>query len=40
MGNYNQAEKLYLEALDIAEQMLGANHPSTVLYRNNLQTLR
>ena len=31
---------LYLQALAIAEQALGENHPATVKIRENLQTLR
>ncbi|CCH91953.1 hypothetical protein MICCA_1980001 [Microcystis aeruginosa PCC 9432] len=31
---------LYLQALAIAEQALGENHPTTVKIRENLQTLR
>ena len=39
-GKYEEAEPLYLEALAIAEQALGENHPTTVKIRENLQTLR
>lgn len=39
-GRYKQAEPLYLKALEVAEQSLGANHPNTVLIRNELQRLR
>ena len=39
-GRYAEAEPLYLQALAIAEQALGENHPATVKIRENLQTLR
>ena len=39
-GRYAEAEPLYLQALAIAEQALGENHPNTVKIRENLQTLR
>ena len=39
-GRYAEAEPLYQQALDIAEQALGENHPTTVKIRENLQTLR
>jgi hypothetical protein len=39
-GKYEEAEPLYLQALAIAEQALGENHPTTVKIRENLQTLR
>ncbi|MFN9317034.1 MAG: tetratricopeptide repeat protein [Microcystis sp.] len=39
-GKYEEAEPLYLQALAIAEQALGENHPNTVKIRENLQTLR
>ncbi|TRU04356.1 MAG: tetratricopeptide repeat protein [Microcystis sp. Msp_OC_L_20101000_S702] len=39
-GRYEEAEPLYQQALDIAEQALGENHPNTIIFRENLQTLR
>ena len=39
-SRYEQAEPLYLQALEIAEQKLGVNHPNTVTFRENLQNLR
>ncbi|AKV68532.1 tetratricopeptide repeat protein [Microcystis panniformis] len=39
-GRYTEAEPLYLQALAIAEQALGENHPTTVTIRENLQRLR
>ncbi|HYX17835.1 MAG TPA: tetratricopeptide repeat protein [Nostoc sp.] len=36
----SDAEPLYIEALEIAEQRLGANHPNTITYRENLEYLR
>ncbi|WP_341275514.1 tetratricopeptide repeat protein [Microcystis flos-aquae] len=39
-GRYAEAEPLYQQALDIAEQALGENHPNTIIFRENLQTLR
>ncbi|MBE9245327.1 tetratricopeptide repeat protein [Microcystis aeruginosa LEGE 00239] len=39
-GRYEEAEPLYLEALTIAEQALGENHPNTVKFRENLQMMR
>ncbi|MEM7553723.1 MAG: tetratricopeptide repeat protein [Cyanobacteria bacterium P01_A01_bin.84] len=39
-GKYEQAEPLYKQAVEIVERVLGANHPDTVLYQNNLKVLR
>ena len=39
-GKYEQAEPLFLQALEIAERVLGKNHPNTVTFRNNLEYLR
>jgi tetratricopeptide (TPR) repeat protein len=39
-GRYPEAEPLFLQALAIAEQALGENHPNTVKSRENLQRLR
>ncbi|MEH2141570.1 tetratricopeptide repeat protein [Nostoc sp.] len=39
-GRYSDAEPLCIEALEIAEQRLGANHPKTITYRENLEALR
>ena len=39
-GRYAEAEPLYLQALAIAEQALGENHPTTVKIRENLQMMR
>ncbi|MFM7278425.1 MAG: tetratricopeptide repeat protein [Microcystis aeruginosa] len=39
-GRYTEAEPLYLQALAIAEEALGENHPNTVKFRENLQRLR
>jgi hypothetical protein len=36
-GNYGQADLLYRRAVSIAEKALGARHPATELYRDNLQ---
>ena len=38
-GRYTEAEPLYLQALAIAEQALGENHPTTVRIRENLESL-
>lgn len=38
-GRYAEAEPLYQQALDIAEQVLGDNHPTTVKIRQNLESL-
>jgi hypothetical protein len=38
-GKYEEAEPLYLQALAIAEQALGENHPTTVKIRENLESL-
>ena len=34
-GRYPEAEPLHLQALAIAEQALGENHPSTIIFREN-----
>ncbi|MBD2690841.1 tetratricopeptide repeat protein [Anabaena catenula] len=39
-GRYEEAEYFYLEALEIAEHKLGADHPNTIIYHENLQSLR
>ena len=39
-GKYEEAEPLYLQALAIAEQALGENHPNTIIFRENLQMMR
>jgi tetratricopeptide (TPR) repeat protein len=39
-GRYSEAEPLYIQALDICERRLGANHPNTVTTRDNLAYLR
>jgi tetratricopeptide (TPR) repeat protein len=39
-GKYEEAEPLYLQALAIAEQALGENHPNTVKIRESLQKMR
>jgi hypothetical protein len=40
MGRYDEAEPLYKQALEIAERVLGENHPHRVLYRNNFEKFR
>jgi hypothetical protein len=39
-GRYEEAEPLFLQALAIAEQTLGENHPTTVIIQENLQKMR
>ncbi|MBN4006517.1 MAG: tetratricopeptide repeat protein [Nostoc sp. LPT] len=39
-SRYSQAEPLYIQALEIFEQRLGANHLNTVTVRKNLAYLR
>ena len=38
-GRYSEAKTLYLQALEISEQILGVNHPSTEIVQENLTTL-
>ncbi len=38
-GRYEIAEPLYVEALDIAERVLGESHPHTQTFRENYQIL-
>ncbi len=38
-GKYEQAEPLYLEALSIAEKVLGVDHPHTKIFQKNLDRL-
>ncbi len=38
-GKYEQAEPLYLQALTIAEKVLGVDHPSTKKIQDNLDRL-
>jgi hypothetical protein len=39
-GDYDHAEPLYQRALEILEKVLGAEHPNTVIFRNNLESCR
>ncbi|MBI1240135.1 tetratricopeptide repeat protein [Umezakia ovalisporum] len=39
-GQYHQAEPLYLQALEICQQVLGDNHPNTITVSKNLAQLR
>ena len=39
-GKYDEAEPLYVRALAIKEKVLGADHPDTVVCRNNLNSMR
>ncbi|WP_341883903.1 tetratricopeptide repeat protein [Synechococcus sp. UW140] len=39
MGNYNEAELLYLRFLEVSEILLGAEHPDTLTSINNLALL-
>jgi tetratricopeptide (TPR) repeat protein len=39
IGSYPAAEPLYVRALQIREQQLGANHPDTATSLNNLALL-
>ncbi len=36
-GRYESAEPLYVEALAIAERVLGKEHPNTKIFRENYQ---
>jgi tetratricopeptide (TPR) repeat protein len=38
-GRYQEAEPLYQQALDIAQKVLGENHPNTITIRQNLEAL-
>ena len=38
-GRYEEAEPLYLEALDLCKRLLGDNHPSVATSLNNLAEL-
>ncbi|MBW4506089.1 MAG: tetratricopeptide repeat protein [Scytonematopsis contorta HA4267-MV1] len=40
IGRYDEAEPLYLQALNIYKQQLGKNHPHTNTVRQNLENLR
>jgi hypothetical protein len=35
-----EAEPLYVRSLQIAENILGANHPNTQIIRENLEIIR
>ena len=39
MGNYNEAEPLFLRCLEARERLLGAEHPDTLISINNLALL-
>ncbi|WP_051151141.1 tetratricopeptide repeat protein [Mastigocladopsis repens] len=36
-GRYSEAEPLYLQALEIDQQVFGENHPNTATVRKNLE---
>ena len=38
-GRYEEAEPLYLQALKIAEKVLGKNHPNTSTIRANYEQI-
>ncbi|WP_254921402.1 tetratricopeptide repeat protein, partial [Nodularia sp. NIES-3585] len=38
-GRYDQAEPLYLQALELLKRLLGDNHPSVATSLNNLALL-
>jgi tetratricopeptide (TPR) repeat protein len=38
-GKYEVAEPLYQQALKICEQVLGENHPNTLIVKKNLESL-
>ncbi len=38
-GKYSEAKTFLQQALDIAEIKLGTNHPDTLLFRENLESL-
>jgi tetratricopeptide (TPR) repeat protein len=38
-GKYEQAEPLYIQALELRKQLLGENHPDTATSLNNLANL-
>ncbi|MEQ9543441.1 MAG: tetratricopeptide repeat protein [Deltaproteobacteria bacterium] len=37
---YEKAEPLYLQALDLCKRLLGDEHPNTITVRKNLQGMR
>jgi tetratricopeptide (TPR) repeat protein len=39
-GRYAKAEPLYLQALALCEQLLGVEHPNTIVCRENLELFR
>jgi len=40
IGDYDHAEPLYQRALEIFEKVLGAEHPNTIMCRDNLKKCR
>ena len=39
-GRYEQAEPLYIQALELFRKLLGEDHPNTIVVRDNLEILR
>ena len=39
-GKYSEAKPLYIDALAMSERVLGTNHPTTIIFRNDLQLLQ
>ncbi|MEH1875188.1 tetratricopeptide repeat protein [Nostoc sp.] len=39
-GRYDKAESLFLQALEIRQQVFGVNHANTVTVRQNLENLQ
>ncbi|MEN8220669.1 MAG: tetratricopeptide repeat protein [Pseudomonadota bacterium] len=39
-GDYDSAEQFFKRALEICQKVLGAEHPNTVTFRNNLERCR
>ena len=37
MGTYEKARPLYNRALEIVENVLGSNHPTTIMVKNNFK---
>ncbi|MEO1428735.1 MAG: tetratricopeptide repeat protein [Cyanobacteria bacterium J06632_19] len=39
-GKYDEAKPLFIQAVEIAERVLGESHPDTVTIRNNFEDFR
>ena len=39
IGRYDEAELLFIQAVNVAKRVLGESHPHTMIYQENLESL-